>query len=125
MVEADPFSLQNMDLFRNHVKECGIYGKGTDLGNALEKICAFTPKALNQHTTLIILSDAKTVNQPQALSALLEAKRQAGRVIWLNPIPRGQWPHVRSIQTFSSVCSMICCSTLQELATACRRLTNQ
>ena len=125
MVEADPFSLQNMDLFRNYVKECGIYGKGTDLGNALEKICAFTPKALNQHTTLIILSDAKTVNQPQALSALLEAKRQAGRVIWLNPIPRGQWPHVRSIQTFSSVCSMICCSTLQELATACRRLTNQ
>ena len=125
MVEADPFSLQNMDLFRNYVKECGIYGKGTDLGKALEKICAFTPKALNQHTTLIILSDAKTVNQPQALSALLEAKRQAGRVIWLNPIPRGQWPHIRSIQTFSSVCSMICCSTLHELASACRHLTAQ
>lgn len=123
MVEADPFSLQNMDLFRNYVKECGIYGKGTDLGAALEKLYSASPKALNQHTTLIILSDSKTVNQPQAVQALLEAKRQAGRVIWLNPLPRGQWPHIRSIQSFASVCPMVCCSTLQELATACRRLT--
>ena len=123
MVKADPFSLQNMDLFRNYVKECGIYGKGTDLGAALEKLYSASPKALNQHTTLIILSDSKTVNQPQAVQALLEAKRQAGRVIWLNPLPRGQWPHIRSVQSFASVCPMVCCSTLQELATACRRLT--
>lgn len=124
MVEADPFSLQNMDLFRNYVKECGIYGKGTDLGKALEKLCVFNPQALNRHTTLMILSDSKTVNQPQALDALREAKRLSGRVIWLNPIPRGQWPHIRSIQTFSALCTMICCSTLQELATACRHLTS-
>ena len=122
-VEADPFSLQNMDLFRNYVKECGIYGKGTDLSKALEKLCSTNPKALNQHTTLIILSDSKTVNQGQALMALQEAKRQAGRVIWLNPIPRGQWPHIRSTQAFASVCPMVCCSTLQELAAACRHLT--
>ena len=124
MVEADPFSLQNMDLFRNYVKECGIYGKGTDLGKALEGLCATKPQALNQHTTLLILSDSKTVNQAQAMEALREAKRLAGRVIWLNPIPRGQWPHIRSIQTFSALCPMICCSTLQELAGACRHLTS-
>ena len=125
MVEADPFSLQNMDLFRNYVKECGIYGKGTDLGTALEKLGAMNTKALNQHTTLIILSDSKTVNQGQALTALQEAKRLSGRVIWLNPLPRGQWPHIRSVQNFASICPMICCSTLQELAAACRRLTTQ
>ena len=122
-VEADPFSLQNMDLFRNYVKECGIYGKGTDLAKALNKLCADSPKALNDHTTLIILSDSKTVNQGQAITALQEAKRQAGRVIWLNPIPRGQWPHIRSVQTFAGLCPMICCSTLRELASACRHLT--
>ena len=124
MVEADPFSLQNMDLFRNYVKECGIYGKGTDLGKALEKLCAMNPKALNQHTTLIILSDSTSVNQAQAMEALREAKRLSGRVIWLNPLPRSQWPHIRSVQTFSSLCPMICCSPLQELASACRHLTN-
>ena len=122
--EADPFSLQNMDLFRNYVKECGIYGKGTDLGAALEQLCSFNPAALNQYTTLILLSDTKTINQPRAINALLEAKRQAGRVIWLNPIPQRHWPHIRSVQAFSSLCTMICCSTLQELAAACRRLTS-
>ena len=123
MFEADAFSLQNMDLFRNFVRDCGIYGKGTDLGTALEKLCAMQPDALNQSTTLIILSDTKTVDQPRAVEALIEAKRKAGRVLWLNPIPRGQWPHIKSIQTFAALCSMVCCSTLQELASACRRLT--
>ena len=122
--EADAFSLQNMDLFRNFVRDCGIYGKGTDLGTALTKILAMEPDVLNQSTTLIILSDTKTVDQPRAVEALLEAKRQAGRVLWLNPISRGQWPHIKSIQTFSALCSMVSCSTLQELASACRRLTN-
>ena len=122
--EADPFSLQNMDLFRNYVKECGVYGKGTDLGAALEQLCSFNPAALNQYTTLILLSDTKTINQPRAINALLEAKRQAGRVIWLNPIPQRHWSHIRSVQAFSSLCTMICCSTLQELAAACRRLTS-
>ena len=122
--EADAFSLQNMDLFRNYVKECGVYGKGTDLGAALDKLSAFQPPVLNPYTTLLILSDTKTINQPRAMEALLEAKRQAGRVIWLNPIPQRHWPHVRSIQTFSALCPMICCSTLRELAAACRQLTS-
>ena len=121
--EADAFSLQNMDLFRNFVRDCGIYGKGTDLGTALEHLLAMQPDVLNQATTLIILSDTKTTDQPRAVQALLEAKRQAGRILWLNPISRGQWPHIKSIQTFAALCTMISCSTLQELAAACRRLT--
>ena len=122
-VEADAFNLQNMDLFRNYVKECGIYGKGTDLGRALAKICKSQPQTLNTATTLLILSDTKTVDQTGAIAALLEAKRLAGRVIWLNPIPQGHWQHIRSVQTFSNLCTMISCSTLQALAAACRRLT--
>ena len=122
--EADAFSLQNMDLFRNFVRDCGIYGKGTDLGTALETLCNQQPEALNQSTTLIILSDTKTVDQTRAVEALLEAKRKSGRILWLNPISRGQWPHIRSIGVFAALCPMVCCSTLQELAGACRRLTS-
>lgn len=121
--EADPFSLQNMDKFRSYVKECGIYGKGTDLGTALEQLNAMNPPALNQATTLLILSDTKTIDQPRAIQALLESKRLSGRVIWLNPIPKAHWKHIRSVQTFSTLCSMVCCSTLQDLAAACRKLT--
>ena len=123
MFEADPFSLQNMDLFRSYVRDCGVYGRGTDLGSALEKLCAMRPAALNPSTTLLILSDTKTIDQPRALNALLEAKRLAGRVLWLNPIPESHWPHIRSVQSFAAVCSMVSCNTLGALAAACRRLT--
>jgi len=120
--EADAFSLQNMDKFRSYVKESGLYGRGTDLGTALEKICAQKPAALNASTTLLILSDAKTIDQPRAVRALLEAKRMAGRVLWLNPIPQGKWQYLRSVQTMAALCHMISCSTLGDLAAACRKL---
>ena len=123
LFEADAFSLQNMDLFRSYVKQSGVYGRGTDLGTALEVICAMQPACLNSATTLIILSDTKTIDQPRALAALMEAKRQAGRVIWLNPIPENKWKYIRSVQTMASICPMISCSTLGALAAACRRLT--
>ncbi len=124
LFEANPFSLQNMDLFRNYVRDCGVYGKGTDLGTALEGLCSRKPTVLNQSTTLLILSDTKTIDQPRAIAALQKAKCQAGRVIWLNPIPQNHWKHLRSVQTFHALCTMVCCSTLKELAAACRRLTN-
>ena len=123
LFEADPFSLQNMDAFRSYVRQCGIYGKGTNLGSALEQLCAKRPAVLGSAATLIILSDTKTVDQNRAVAALLEAKRQSGRVLWLNPIPESHWQHIRSVQTFSSLCTMVSCNTLQSLAAACRRIT--
>ena len=122
LFEADSFSLQNMDLFRDYVRQSGIYGRGTDLGAALEKLCALRPAALNDATTLMILSDSKTVNQSRALEALREAKRLSGQILWLNPIPERKWQYIKSVQTFSSVCAMVSCSTLKALAAACRRL---
>ncbi len=123
IIEADAFQLQNMDSFRSFVRDSALYGKGTDLGAALEYLCGRRPPVLNGATTLLILSDTKTIDQPRALAALGEAKRQAGRVIFLNPIPEGKWKYVRSIQSTAAMCSMVPCSTLRELAAACRKLT--
>ena len=125
MTEADAFQLQNMDLFRSFVRDSGIYGRGTDFGTALQQLCEKQPAVLNSATTLLILSDTKTVDQPRAMQALLEAKRQAGRVLWLNPIPQNKWKYVKSIQAMAMVCPMISCSTLRELAAACRRLAQK
>lgn len=122
IVESDPFSLRNMDLFREHVDRTGIYGKGTNLGHALEYLCAQRPAVLNDATTLIILSDAKTVEQGRALTALLKAKQLCGNVIWLNPIPENRWQYLKSTQLMASACTMISCNTLNALAEACRRL---
>ena len=122
IVEADAFQLQNMDRFRTTVRESGIYGRGTDLGSALENLCAFHPPILTGSTTLIILSDSKTVDLRRALRALGEAKRLSGRVLWLNPIPERNWKYLKSTAAVAAVCPMIPCSTLGELAQACRKL---
>ena len=118
---VDPFALQNMDAFRDCVRTSGLYGRGTDLGFALEQVCR-RPGALGPSTTLLILSDTKTIDIPRAARSLLEARRQAGKVLWLNPIPQRKWPYVRSIQTMSMLCQMAACSTLEELSSTCRRI---
>ena len=82
------------------------------------------PAPLGSATTLLILSDTKTIDQPRAIQALLEAKRQAGKVIWLNPIPENKWGYLRSVQVFASLVTMVSCSTLHDLAQACKRLTD-
>lgn len=120
--EVDAFALQNMDAFRDYVRSSGLYGKGTDLGTALEQLCARRPPVLGPSATLLILSDTKTIDLPRALTALAEAKRQAGKVLWLNPIPERKWAYVRSIQTVSALCQMAPCSTLEELVRSCGRL---
>lgn len=121
LVEADRFSLQNMDLFREYVKKSGLYGRGTDLGTALEALCGGRPPILGTASTLLILSDTKTVDQPRAAQALLEAKRHSGKVIWLNPIPESKWQYLHSVQAMAALCPMISCNTLNALAAACRR----
>ena len=122
IIEADPFSLQNMDLFRDYVDRSGIYGKGTNLGAALEYLCSQRPPALGDAATLIILSDAKTVEQGRAFAALQKAKQLSGKLLWLNPIPENRWQYLKSTQLMASVCPMVSCSTLHALAQACRKL---
>jgi uncharacterized protein with von Willebrand factor type A (vWA) domain len=121
-VEADAFSLENMDVFRDYVSRSGIYGKGTNLANALEYLSDRRPPILTDSTTLIILSDTKTVETRRAFEALQKVKHLCGKVIWLNPIPESRWNYLRSAQVMASGCTMISCNTLGALAGACRRL---
>ena len=122
MREADAFSLQNMDSFREYVRQSGVFGRGTNLGKALIELCKMKPAALNDSTTLLILSDAQTVDRDTAVRALLEAKRLAGQVIWLNPLAEHHWKHQKSAQIMSSICTMVSCNTLNALSHACKRL---
>ena len=125
MCEADAFSLQNMDAFRDYVRQSGVFGRGTDLGKALEELCKMKPAALNDSTTLLILSDAQTVDRDHAVRTLLEAKRMAGQVLWLNPLSENRWKHQKSAQIMASICTMVSCNTLNALSHACKRLIRQ
>ncbi len=120
--EVDPFALQNLDGFRNYVRHSGLFGRGTDLGGALEQLCAVRPSVFGPSTILLVLSDAKTVDLPRAERALLRAKAKAGKVVFLNPIPERKWPYLKGCQSLSSLATMLSCSTLDELTRACRKL---
>ena len=122
MCEADTFSLQNMDSFREYVRESGIFGRGTNLGKALGALCKMKPAVLNDSTTLLILSDAQTVDRETAFQALVEAKRLSGQVIWLNPLAENHWKHQKGAQIMATVCTMVSCNTLSALSSACKRL---
>jgi len=78
---------------------------------------------LTDSATLLILSDTKTTGQRRAIQALQEAKRLSGKVIILNPIPENKWQYIHSCQAFSDVTTMISCSTLRDLAAACRKIS--
>ena len=121
--EADQFLTQNLDRFRNYVGQTGLYGRGTDLAQALEKLNSQKPAALNPATTLLILSDTKTTGQKRALRALQESRRLAGQVVILNPIPERKWKYMSSAQAFAGTVPMLPCSTLRDLSAACRKLT--
>ena len=122
MREADAFSLQNMDAFREYVRQSRIFGKGTNLGKALTELCKLKPAVLNDSPTLLILSDAQTVDRETAVRAVLEAKRLAGQVIWLNPTAESHWKYQKSVQIMASLCTMVSCNTLHALTDACKRL---
>ena len=122
MREANAFDLQNMDTFWDYVRGTGVFGRGTNLGRALAELCKMKPAALNDATTLIILSDAQTVDRENAVRALIEAKRLAGQVLWLNPLAEHHWKHQKSAQIMASVCTMVSCNTLNALSNACKRL---
>lgn len=121
--EADAFSLEDMDKFRSYIRTLGLYGRGTNLGGALEALMGKKPCPITPATTVLILSDTKTIDQPRAIAAIQKLRQNAGKVVWLNPIPERKWRYIRSVQVMQSLVPMASCSTLQELAAACRRLT--
>ena len=119
---VDPFALQNMDGFLSYVRNSGCFGRGTDLGSALEALDAMRPSVFGPSTVLLILSDAKTVDLPRAERALQRISQKAGKTVFLCPIPEKKWQHLSGCRAFSSMTTMLSCSTLSELAHACRRL---
>ncbi len=122
VMKVNPFALENMNAFGNYVRNSQIWGKGTNIGRALEFVSALQPSVLGPSTVLIILSDAKTVDLDRAEVALMRAAKQAGSVVWMNPIPEAKWQYLKGVMALKRHCNMVPCSTLNELARACARL---
>ena len=119
---VNPFALQNMDLFNSYVRTSGVWGRGTNVGRALDAVLATAPPVLTPNTVLLVLSDAKSVSLDRAETSLIRAAKSAGSVIWMNPIPETKWQYLKGIARLRQHCRMVPCDTLDALARACRRL---
>ena len=119
---VNPFALQNMDLFGGYVRSSGVWGRGTNVGRALEAVLGAKPSVLTPNTVLIVLSDAKSVDLDRAELGLHQAARRAGAVLWMNPIPEAKWQYLKGVTRLKRHCDMVPCGTLSELARACARL---
>lgn len=120
--KVSPFALENMNAFGHYVRHSGVWGKGTNIGRALESIEGMRPNVLGPSSVLLILSDAKTVDLARAEAALARAQKLSGSVVWMNPIPEAKWSYLRGVTALRRRCSMVPCSTLHDLARACAKL---
>lgn len=124
LAEIDRSAMVNTEVFRSHVKSTGLFGRGTDLAHSLSLLMAQRPPVLNGSAMLVILSDTKTINVHETEQLLAGAKRLSGNIIWLNPIPKRKWDHIRTIGRISGICRMLPCSNLSELSRAVMQISD-
>ncbi|MBQ8972184.1 MAG: VWA domain-containing protein [Clostridia bacterium] len=120
--KVNPFALENMNAFGRYVRHSPVWGRGTNIGRALETLEGMQPQVLGPATVLLILSDAKSVDMDRAELALTRAQKLSGSVVWMNPIPEAKWQYLKGVMRMKPHCQMLPCSTLQELARACAKL---
>ncbi len=119
--EVSPFVLADMSLFQRELKDSDLWGKGTDLADAFQKLLAVRPSVLSSNTIFMIISDTKTIATDQARYQMERAVSKAGKTLWLNPIPSRRWAKIPSVQAFADLCQMMDASTIDQLSKACAR----
>ena len=100
------------------IRHSKTWGGGTNLGAALRSLQKKEMHRLNHKTTVIIVSDTKTIDLDGAIKALAALKEKVKRVIWLNPLQQNCWPDYRSVSVMAALTEMWPCSTIAQLEEA-------
>jgi len=102
------------------MSESAQWGKTTNLAAALRALAGNYNQLLTRNSYLIIVSDTKTMEPEQALALVSGIKRQVKGVLWLNTLPRSQWPAVRTVGLFQRAARMLESNTLGQLEKSMR-----
>ncbi|WP_005036691.1 vWA domain-containing protein [Holophaga foetida] len=92
------------------------WGKGTHLQQSLVSLRTRHRRVIQPGTVVIILSDTKTLQADAAAEELGLLRRSVKRIIWLNTLPREEWPRHRTTGLFQRHARMLPCNTLADLA---------
>lgn len=112
-------ALQRQDGLQNLldrvVKGSANWGGGTNLGTALQQLLISYRFLLNQKTTVIIVSDTKTLGLEPSLQALKRLQAMVKEILWLNPLVPEQWPLYRSVEAVQQLVEMWPCHNIAQL----------
>jgi len=97
------------------VDKSKVWGRGTDLGASLETLFEKHENLLSRDTVAIIVSDTKTLGADQADDLLRKMKPRVKEILWLNTLPREDWPSHRTVGLFARHSDMRECYTLAHL----------
>lgn len=100
------------------VRRSGSWGGGTDLGQGLRTFNGEHVGRFGHRTTVVLVSDTKTVALDRALTEVEKLQNQVRRLIWLNPLPPEDWGEHRSVEEISSMVEMWPCNTIARLEEA-------
>lgn len=117
--ETEEVDITNLADFESIVKSSDLWRKGTNCGAAFERLLKLRPAVVTSSTLLIVISDARTVDQDLARVSFSEVTRRAREVIWLNPDKNFS----SFAQEMAEESTMLGCNTLNDLAEACAQLS--
>lgn len=100
------------------IRHSETWGGGTNLGAALRTLLEKHAHLLNHKTTVIVVSDTKTIDLGGAVKALAALNENVKRIIWLNPLAAHLWPDYQSVSLMAKEAEMWPCSTIGQLEEA-------
>lgn len=113
---------RDYESFSGQARKSSEWRRGTNIKAALSYLLDRSRTMLNSSLIVIMVSDAKTLEAGAAAEKLRELRRRVRKIIWLNPVPERDWGSIPAINEFLKECTMLDCSTLEKLASACGRL---
>ncbi|MGI9859950.1 VWA domain-containing protein [Moorella naiadis] len=91
------------------------WGEGTRLDLALTGILKEYPALFQKNTVVLLISDTKTLQLPAAAAALKKWRGRVKDILWLNTLPREEWPRWQSVTALRPYCRMLPCRSLGQL----------
>jgi hypothetical protein len=103
------------------VEGSAVWGKGTNLAAALERLAEEHGQQLSSDALLVLVSDTKTLSAGEASRLLAGMRRKVRDIIWLNPVPAREWGELPTVSLFAPHARMFECNTLSDLEGVLRR----
>ncbi|WP_156896678.1 vWA domain-containing protein [Desulfovirgula thermocuniculi] len=97
------------------------WGKTTNFYAALLTFQRHYSHLAGPETTVVVVSDTKTLAPREAAREVAKLRRQVREILWLNPVPKELWDHLPGVAAFAPHVKMKECRSLYHLEAIIRQ----